>query len=61
MLQLQQALEFKKHSNSLTVQWLRLHTSTAGCLGSIPGQETKILEAAGHTHTHTHTQLRKMS
>ena len=27
---------------SLTVQWLRLHTSNAGVLGLIPGQGTKI-------------------
>ena len=29
------------------VQCLRLHASTAGCLGSIPGQGTKILHAMG--------------
>ena len=28
---------------SLTVQWLRLHASTAGGMGSIPGRRTKIL------------------
>ena len=27
------------------VQWLKLHASTAGCLGSIPGQRTKIPHA----------------
>ena len=31
---------------SLAVQWLRLHTSTAGVTGSIPGQGTKIPHAA---------------
>ena len=31
---------------SLVVQWLGLHTSTAGDTGSIPGQGTKILHAA---------------
>jgi len=30
---------------SLTVQWLRLHTSNAGVLGLIPGQGTKIPHA----------------
>ena len=32
--------------SSLAVQWLRLHASTAGGVGSIPGQGTKILHAA---------------
>ena len=31
---------------SLVVQWLRLQASTAGGVGSIPGQETKIPHAA---------------
>ena len=31
---------------SLAVQWLRLHTSTAGGAGSTSGQGTKILHAA---------------
>ena len=31
---------------SLEVQWLTLHTSTSGCVGSIPGQGTKIPHAA---------------
>ena len=30
---------------SLVVQWLRICTSTAGGIGSIPGQGTKILHA----------------
>ena len=30
---------------SLAVQWLRLHASTAGGMGSIPGRGTKILYA----------------
>ena len=39
---------FKKQTSgtSLVVQWLELHTSTAGGMGSIPGQGTKILQAA---------------
>ena len=47
---------------SLVVQWLRTHTPTAGGMGSISGQGTKVPHAAGfgqnnnnHTHTHTHT------
>ena len=32
--------------NSLVVQWLRLHASTAGGAGSIPGRGTKIPHAA---------------
>ena len=32
--------------NSLAVQWLKLHVSTAGGPGSIPGQGTNILQAA---------------
>ena len=31
---------------SLLVQWLRLYTSNAEAVGSIPGQETKIPHAA---------------
>ena len=31
---------------SLAVQWLRLHTPSAGGTGSIPDQGTKILHAA---------------
>ena len=30
----------------LAVQWLRIHASTAGDIGSIPSQGTKILYAA---------------
>ena len=30
---------------SLVVQWLRLHASNARDMGSIPGQETKLLYA----------------
>ena len=32
--------------NSLEVQWLGLHVSTARGLGLIPGQATKFLQAA---------------
>ena len=31
----------------LVVQWLRLHASTAGGMGSIPGWGTKIPQAMG--------------
>ena len=34
--------------NSLAVQWLGLHASTAGDKGSIPSQGTKILHAFSH-------------
>ena len=30
------------------VQWLRLHASTAGGVGSTPGQGTKILHTVQH-------------
>ena len=33
---------------SLAVQWLRLRASSAGGMGSIPGQETTIPQAARH-------------
>ena len=33
------------------VQWLRLHASTTGGTGSIPGRGTKILHAAGQGQT----------
>ena len=32
------------YGTSLTVQWLGHQASTAGGMGSIPGQETKILD-----------------
>ena len=37
-----------KFSNSLEVQWLRLHVSTADSTGSILAQGTKILHAMWH-------------
>ena len=37
-----------KEENSLAVQWLGLWASTAGGLGLIPGQGTKIPQAAWH-------------
>ena len=48
------------------VPWLGLCTWTAGGMGSIPGQGTKILQRAHcshthtqtHIHTHTHTHMR---
>ena len=33
---------------SLAIQWLSLHTSPAGSMGSLPGQGTKILPAMQH-------------
>ena len=38
-------LNFTNPGNSLAVQWLGIHASTAGRLGSIPGWATKILYA----------------
>ena len=40
---------FKKGGTSLAVQWLRLHASTAGGKGSIPGRRTKIPHTAWHS------------
>ena len=34
------------YASSLAVQWLRLYASTAGGMGSVPGQGTKIFQAA---------------
>ena len=39
---------FKTVETSLSIQWLRLHTSIAGQEGLIPGQGTKILHTAVH-------------
>ena len=38
-------LKGRDWGNSLAVQWLGLHASTAGGMRSIPGQGTKILQA----------------
>ena len=35
----------KRAGNSVVVQWLRIHASTAGGTGSIPGWGTKISHA----------------
>ena len=37
---------YQTWGTSLAVQWLKLRTSTAGGMGSIPGQGTKISHAA---------------
>ena len=42
------SLLFKK-GDFLAVQWLRLCTSTAGGMGSIPAQGTKIPHAVQHS------------
>ena len=42
-------LENHCFGTSLVTQWLRLHTPNAECLGSIPGQETKIPYATSKT------------
>ena len=41
--------KYKRIGTSLVVQWLRLHTSTAGGVGSIPGWGTKIPHAMGRS------------
>ena len=41
-------LENYRLGTSLEVQWLGLHASNAGGMGSIPGQGTKTLHAARH-------------
>ena len=38
----------RKIGTSLVVQWLRLHTSNAGSVGWLSGQEAKIPHATGH-------------
>ena len=43
---LQNLVSRSNGGTSLAVQWLRLHASTAGGVGSIPGWETKIPHAA---------------
>ena len=40
---------------SLAVQWLRVHASTVGGTGSIPGWGTKIPHAAGHSQKKKYT------
>ena len=40
--------------NSLAIQWLGLRASTAGGMGSIPGQETKIPQATWRGQKETH-------
>ena len=42
---------------SLAVQWLRLWATTAGGVGSIPGQGTKIPHAMGHLSSKRHIQM----
>ena len=40
---------FTNPINSSVVSWLRLYTSTAGNMGSIPGQETRLLLATWYS------------
>ena len=49
-MDIKQARKCNKMSGwtSLVVQWLRLCTSTAGGMGSIPGWGTKIPQAAAN-------------
>ena len=45
---------------SQTVQWFRLCATTAGGLGSIPGQGTKILDAAQCSQRQNKTNNKKI-
>ena len=47
--------------NTLVVQWLGLHASTAGGIGLIPGQRTKTLHASrcGQTKNKLALSLKK--
>ena len=39
----------KLQGDFLAAQWLRLHASSGGGVGSVPGWETKILHAAWYS------------
>ena len=52
----QNKTEKTKGGTSLAVQWLRLHTSNAVGLGSIPGQEAKMSHAVWHSQRRERTQ-----
>ena len=45
--------------NSLAVQWLGLHASTAGGMGSIPGHGTKILQVVQYGKKNLETKQNK--
>ena len=47
----------KTSRDFLAVQWLRLHTSTAGGVGLIPGQGTKIPHATQPSKTKQNSGL----
>ena len=47
--QLYFSLKEKEKGTNLVVQWLRLHTSAAGGMDSIPDLETKIPHAMLHS------------
>ena len=49
----------KNLGSSLMVQWLGLHTATAGGLGSIPGWGTKIPQTIWHSQKGTTTTAEK--
>ena len=44
-LEIKEKFKKQKIGTSLAVQWLKLHASTAGGTGSIPGQGTVIPNA----------------
>lgn len=47
-VQTQEAKKVYPRETSLVVQWLRLHSSSAWDMGSIPGHGTKTPEAMRH-------------
>ena len=52
------SIQKESDGTSLAVQWLRLHAFTAGDVGSIPGQGTKI-PYAGQPKDKNKTKQRK--
>ena len=49
----------ESQGTSLVVQWLKLHASKAGGMGSIPGRGTKIPYAIGHGQKNKFSNLKK--
>ena len=47
--------------NSLAIQWLGLHASTAGDTGSIPGQGTKILHVIQRSQKGKNLKIKRES
>ena len=51
---------FTNPINSSVVSWLRLYTFTAGNMGSIPGQETRLLLATWYSKKRKKGKRKKM-